>query len=162
MKIITILIALLMCASMAVADTVTLDSTESPSSGTSDTLKWEITKINATDRILEVKYIWLDDNQNKIYLNRQGVNTWRCRDIEVPGENSECLDVEDPYECCTGAGTGTCDDMEDTCFADVFGFLIRSQDVGTKIGVGLRTLIWNKMKADILPTPGNDGTFGEE
>ena len=46
-----------------------------------------------------------------------------------------------------------------TDFSDVFGFLMRCpQDGGVKIGVGLRTLIWNKVKASIL-TGGNDGTF---
>jgi hypothetical protein len=47
---------------------------------------------------------------------------------------------------------------EQTCFTETFGFAIRAQDVGSAIGVGLRNLLWNKMKADVL-TGGNDGTF---
>jgi hypothetical protein len=43
-------------------------------------------------------------------------------------------------------------------FTDIFSFLIRQQDVGVKIGVGLRTLILNKFKADVL-SAGNSGTF---
>jgi len=31
-------------------------------------------------------------------------------------------------------------------FTDVFGFLIRAQDVGTPIGQGLKQLVWNKLK----------------
>ena len=48
--------------------------------------------------------------------------------------------------------------LDDSCFTDVFSFQIRQQDVDTSIGAGLRTLIWNQMKADVL-TGGNDGTF---
>jgi hypothetical protein len=49
-------------------------------------------------------------------------------------------------------------EITDTDFDDVFGFIVRQQDVGTKIGVGLRALIWNKFKSEVL-TAGNDGTF---
>jgi len=49
---------------------------------------------------------------------------------------------------------------EDECFSDVFTFQVREVDVGTSIGHGLRTLIWNKMRPDIL-TGANNGTFGE-
>lgn len=47
-----------------------------------------------------------------------------------------------------------------TCFTDVFSFQVRSQDVGTAIGAGLRQLIWNKFRADVL-TGSNNGTFEE-
>lgn len=43
------------------------------------------------------------------------------------------------------------------CFDDVFSFQVRAQDVGTPIGAGLRKLLWNKFKQEIIPT--NDGVF---
>lgn len=46
------------------------------------------------------------------------------------------------------------------CFTDVFSFQVRSQDVGTAIGAGLRQLIWNKFRRDVL-TGSNNGTFEE-
>jgi len=36
--------------------------------------------------------------------------------------------------------------LEGADFNDVMAFSIRSQDVGTAIGAGLKQLIWNKMK----------------
>ena len=92
-----------------------------------------------------------------VVSDNKGWNTWNCVNTPVPGENSECVAEDDPYDCCSGEGTGTCDDMLDTCFSDVFGFVIRSQDVGTPLGQGLRTLIYNAWRDDVIP--GNDGTF---
>lgn len=67
------------------------------------------------------------------------------------------------YRFKTAAGVdipGTSRDWEcsGTCFDDTFGFTIRAQDVGTTLGAGLKQLLWNKMKADVL-SPGNDGTL---
>jgi len=77
-------------------------------------------------------------------------------DEDVDDDN--CTGANEPWDCCTGSETGTCPEILDTCFTDVFSFSIRTQDVGTSIGLGLRTLIWNQMKNDIL-TGVNDGTF---
>jgi hypothetical protein len=119
---------------------------------------WEITRINAERKLLSVRYRWRDATGDVIdFKSKDGWHTWTCQDIEVQGTNAECIEAGNPYPCCTDAGAGTCDGMVDTCFSDVFGFTIRSQDVGVKMGVGLRTLIWNKMKTDIIP--GNDGAF---
>jgi len=74
------------------------------------------------------------------------VVTYRWRDAA-----GEIIDVGD-------GGRWNTWECSDTCFTDVFTFQIRAQDVGTPIGVGLRTLIWNRMKQDIL-TGGNDGSF---
>lgn len=157
------LIALLMVAvmsSLVLADTLTLDSTETLSTPQAVSMDWRVSNIDAAAKTLVVTYRWKDATGAPIFLqNRNHAwQTWECRNVEIAGENSECIASEDPYPCCTGAGTGTCDDMADTCFSDVFSFQIRSQDVGTSIGIGLRTLIWNQMKQDIL-TPGNDGEF---
>jgi len=121
------------------ADEITLTSPETLSSPTAAKIGgWIVTKIDATNKVLQVQYRWLGTENNVIHLN--SVNpwyTWTCRDI-----------VDDPE---------TPENEASTCFSDVFGFQIRAQDVGTKIGVGLRTLIWNKFKTSVIP--GNDGTF---
>lgn len=41
-------------------------------------------------------------------------------------------------------------------FDNIFGFTIRAQDVGKKVGAALWQLIWSKMKADILKVANND------
>lgn len=112
------------------ADVVTLNSAETLQTPTSQKLNWKIALIDATTKTMIIHYRWIDADNNTIKLNdRSGVNTWVCKDDGV-----------------------------DTCFSDIFGFQIRAQDVGTKIGVGLRTLIWNHFKSEVL-TPGNSGTF---
>ena len=144
------------------ADDITLDNPETLATPTSQNLKWYIDYISAEHKTLTVVYWWVDDNGNVIQTKsgRSPKLYWSCRDIEVPGENAECLDLADPFPCCTGAGTGTCDDMLDTCFSDVFGYVVDSENpmLPIAIGIGLRTLIWNQMKQDVL-TPGNDGSF---
>jgi hypothetical protein len=119
---------------------------------------WYVSYISAATKTLTVRYYWEDATGNPIQLdNRSAWQTWSCRDISQ-GDNASCTAAGEPWDCCTGAGTGTCPEAVDTCFSDVFGFQIRAQDVGTSIGIGLRTLIWNQMKVDIL-TGGNDGSF---
>jgi hypothetical protein len=159
MKTLVILLALLVLPISAPADRITLDDPEVLSTPEATHLEWFISKIDAQTNTLQVTYRWRDVDDGAISLGRRtDWNIWTCRDIETPGENSECLDVDDPWDCCTGLGTGDCDGLDDDCFNSVFGFQIRAQDVDTGIGVGLRTLIWNKMKLDVL-TGGNDGTF---
>lgn len=142
------------------ADSLTLDTEETLQVPTSRHMDWYIDRIDVDAKLLRIRYRWRGNNQEVIWITgaRSPWLTWECRNIEVPGENIDCVAAGDPHPCCTGVGIGTCDDMEDTCFTDVFGFVIRAQDVGTGIGVGLRTLIWNQMKQDVL-TPGNDGNF---
>ena len=143
----------------ALADRITLTDEETLSTPQAKYMDWHVSKIDAATKSLQVTYRWRNATEGTIFLGgRNDWQTWTCRDIETPGENAECTDSLVPYECCTGLGTGTCDGMDDTCFTDVFGFIIRTQDAGTKMGVGLRTLIWNKMQADVL-TGGNTGTF---
>lgn len=154
-------IVLLCFAKFGFCESITLDSPETLATPSAARIgDWEIIKINADRKLLAVQYSWRDSSNDIINMGNGhvGLNVWYCRDIETPGENANCVDVDDPYDCCTGVGTGTCDGMDDTCFTDVFGFNMRAEDVGTAIGVGLRQLIWNKMKADIL-TGINDGDF---
>jgi len=153
------LVVLMLLPIMALADTVTLDSPETLSTPEAIKMDWRISNITAKTQTLQVTYRWRDSTDAPIHLgSKNDWHIWTCRDIQTPGENVECTDALIPWECCTGLGTGTCDGMDDTCFSDVFSFQIRSQDVGTSIGAGLRTLIWNKMRADVL-TGGNNGTF---
>lgn len=152
-------IILLLLPTLAHADRVTLTNPETLAVPTSALLDWRVTLIDAKARTLEVSYQWLDANLNAIRVNTAG-QTWRvwiCRD-RAAQLVANCTAPGNPYSCCTGPGTGTGCDPGSTCFSDVFGFVIRSQDVGTKIGLGLRTLLWNKFKADLLAA-GNSGTF---
>ena len=159
MRKLCILLALLLVPIYGNSDTINLDSTETLQVPTSQKISdWQIVLIDASAKVMRIKYRWRDASNDVIDFDNSGWKYWTCQDVEVPGTNAECIDTGDPYPCCTGAGTGTCDDMLDTCFTDVFSFDIRAQDVGTPIGVGLRQLIWNQMKQDIL-TGGNDGTF---
>lgn len=135
-------IILLLFPISAYADRVTLNSSETLSTPVATHLDWYVDKIDAKSKELIVRYRWLDASGTPIMLSgsRTQWHTWSCRDIpddpETPGDEST------------------------TDFTDIFGFSIRQQDVGVSIGVGLRTLIWSKMKGDIL-TVGNDGTFGQ-
>jgi len=126
--------------SISQADVLTLDNPETLQTPTSSKLYWYIDLIDNTTKTMRIKYRWIDNNDETIKLNdRTGYNTFVCQNIP---DNPATLDI----------------DETDTCFTDVFGFEIRAQDVGTKIGVGLRTLIYNKFKSEVLST-GNDGTW---
>ena len=145
---------------------ITLNTGEiigAPETGVS--MDWYIDYINAENNTLKVRYQWRDTLGKTINDTspKTGWNTWTCQDIadiNTEENNIDCIGAAAPYTCCTGVGTGTCDEG-DTCFSDIFRFEIRAQDVGTKIGVGLRSLIWNQMKTDVL-TGVNDGVFGTE
>ena len=152
---------LIMFAHLSIADRIVLDADETIDTPTAKKMDWEIYKISAGDKVLAVKYRWIDSAGNPI-RNRDSNRSWHkwmCRNIADLHDASteDCTGAGEPAACCTGAGTGTCDDS-DMCFSDVFGFAIRTQDVGTNIGVGLRSLIWTRMKDDVLSS-GNDGDF---
>ena len=161
MKKIILVIALLIFLPFNVyADRIVLDNVEVLSTPNSTHLDWYVDKIDAGSKTLIVKYRWLDSNGDPIYL--AGRNLWHTWSVRDTADNpttvaAECLGVGDPWECCTGVGTGDCDETI-TDFSDIFSFQVRQVDVGTPIGAGLRTLIWNKMKSEIL-TPGNSGSF---
>ena len=159
MKRFLIVLALLLVPMwFASAESITLDSTETLVTPAAESISdWEIIKINAANQELRVRYRWRASDSSLIKLDSTGWNYWTCRN-RSEGNNDDCTDVDVPWDCCTGEGTGTCPEAIDTCFSDVFNFQIRAQDVDTSIGVGLRTLIWNQMKADIL-TGANDGSF---
>ena len=157
-------IVLLVFALPAFADTIVLNDPEDLDTPTSSVLVWDEVRIENQGKRMRVIYHWENATGQQIMLaNRRQQQVWWCMDRdEIPAQDPlDCTDVGVPYECCTGAGTGTgCygGQAAETCFSDTFGFTIRTQDVGTKLGLGLRTLIWSKMRDDILTT-GNDGAF---
>jgi len=163
MKKICLILIFLFCIPVVHADKIVLDTPETIQTPEASKLDWEVVSINADRKYMKIKYRWRTSEDETIFTQRNADHYWICRDSYEdtnPVFNEECTDAGVPDACCTGVGEGTCDHLvqTDSCFTDVFSFQIRSQDVGTPIGVGLRQLIWNQMKQDIL-TEGNDGTF---
>jgi hypothetical protein len=150
-KLFIILLTTFLLGSFVYADSITLTQEETISVPTTQKIGgWYIDYISAAEKTMTIKYFWQDTQGEAIYP-KGSLN---------PVNNVECTAAGVPDACCTGVGVGTCDDLTimDSCFSDVFLFEIRPQDAGTTIGLGLRTLIWNEMKQDIL-TGGNDGSF---
>ena len=123
---------------------IDLNSNESLSVPTAVAMEWRKVDIDIEAKSVTIIYRWIDADGDRIVLrsdSRSPDLRWYCQDIPQrinPIDNTVIPAV--------------------TCFTDTFGFSIRAQDVGTTIGVGLRNLLWNKMKPEIL-TGGNDGTF---
>ena len=159
-RFILLIMAVVTLPTLGMAETIILNSPHEITPSTALGLEWKVETLNSESSQLVVKYRWRGAGSRilmDVGSDNKGWNTWNCVNTPVPGENSECVAEGDPYDCCSGEGTGTCDDMLDTCFSDIFGFEIRSQDVGTPLGQGLRTLIYNAWRDDVIP--GNDGTF---
>lgn len=139
------------------AQVLKLNLSEQLAVPTATKLDFRKVTIDVTNKQLDVIYRFLDaagrdiPNPGTVDVDRK----WSCYDRD--NQNLACTGAGAPYECCTGEGTGTCS-TGSTCFTDTFLFTIRSQDVGTRIGKGLRALIWNKMKSAVL-TSGNDATL---
>ena len=129
MKILIVLcLCLFLIPAIGLSEVVTLDSPQAISSPEAVTMDWRVVRLDSEAQILTVTYRWRAADGSVIYAgDKDGWRTWRCTN------------------------------NEETCFSDVFSFQVRTQDVGTSIGVGLRTLIWNKFRSDILGA--NDGTF---
>ena len=154
------MLAVALCASVSFADRVTFNSAVTISTPSSPKMDWYIDYISALDEVLQVKYRWLDSSGNPIlFESGRTWQMWDCKNVDAQLA-ADCTAAGVPYPGCTGDGTGSGLDPGDDCFSDVFAFQIRNQDVGTSIGAGLRTLIWNKFKTDVLPA--NTGTFDTE
>lgn len=155
--------ALLLVSSFAHAQTLNLTTPRPLNQSTAPKLVWDGFRVTRGG-VLRVFYNWVDASGSPIPTydgNRLRLNhVWDCRDIEVSSlPVSSCIAASDPEPCCTGPGNGTCDDLVDSCFTDVFRSAIQCpRDDGVIIGGGLRRLIWSKMKGDVLDA-GNDGTF---
>lgn len=146
----------------AQADRLTLTTPEPVNSPTAVRVEFDHFLFSVENAKLLVRYRFLDA-ANRPLLSNDGAGGWKiweCRDVPIPGDNDECTDGGEPFECCTGAGTGTCNGLAESCFSDIVRFQIRAQDVGTRIGIGLRQLIWNKMRQEV--TNNNNGTFEQE
>lgn len=117
------------------AEKIVLDSPEAISPPEAAWMDWFVDDLDSESRRLVVKYRWRSSDDKILYPENadNGWLTWTCQNISEGGDN------------------------DSTCFSDVFSFKIREQDTGTSIGVGLRTLIWNRFRQEILPT--NNGTF---
>ena len=58
--------------------------------------------------------------------------------------------IEVHYNLCDADGAVFAQDkvvIDGSDYTDVVGFTIRTEDVGTKIGAGLKLLIWNKLES---------------
>lgn len=119
-------------------------------------------QIKPSDKVMVVNYRWLGTNGQPIQIRGYAIwdLTWTCQDI--PGfDPANCTGVGVPHECCTGVGTGSGCPVAVTDFTDIFGFVIRQQDVGTKLGKGLRDLLVNKMRQSIPALSGVTITFSD-
>ena len=154
-KVLLFTVFFLLCSGIVYADTVVLNSTETVPSAPSNIatrVVWNKVIVRPAEKTCLVEFKWRDSAGNDI-------GDWKyfqCRDYaNQSGQllNADCTAIGAPYECCYGNQVGVCQ-----CFSDTFGFIVRTQDVGTKIGIGFRQLIWNQFKKVFLGA-GNDGTF---
>jgi hypothetical protein len=162
-KLLVVFMGLFLLVSVSWADVLVLDTPQQVASPMAYKVEVDIQGFDAKENLIQVRHRWLDENGVWIPVtgsDSRGWVTFNCKNVPVPGENAACLDVGDPWECCDGLGTGSCDELLDTCFSDVFRFKVRQQDVGTSIGAGLRTLMMNKWKSKYLPD--NSGEFEDE
>jgi len=144
-KIFLIAFMFLFCG-VAQADRLTLTTPQlvAPPEATDIEVAKYVFDIEDRTNLLTVTFYYLDADGNRIYgLDEKIRQNWRCRNI-----------ADNPT---------TPEDETNTCWSDVIRYAIRCpQDAGQFIGIGLRTLIWNKMKNDpAIVTPGNDGIFDD-
>jgi hypothetical protein len=139
-----LMIIMLVCLfpGLLMAEMITLDSGEALDPPVNTHLRWKIVELDGLTKVLRVRYQRLGADGSVIYRGDQdGWKTWTCTNIPDDPETEEV-------------------DETDNCFSSIFSFNIRQQDVGMSIGVGLRQLIFNQFKADVL-SEGNDGTFSQ-
>ena len=153
-----VLMVLVFCG-VSYGQVLTLNSAETLAVPTATKLDLRNINIDVTNKLVTVTYRFLAADNGPIPLSSGGqVNrTWECRDIPAQLA-ANCTGAGEPYPGCTGAGTGTGLYAGDTCFTDTFSFVMRTQDVGTQIGKGLRALIWSKMRPSVL-TGANNATL---
>jgi len=137
-KTILVVFIVLFVSVSVLADTVDLTQMEDLQIPQANKLQVHKIEILLPHKLVVVHYIWQNDN-NQIAITGKKMQRWLCRNT-----------LDDPET------TGV--DETDLCWDNIFLFSIRAQDVGTPIGKGLRDLLWNEMKQDIL-SGGNDGSF---
>ena len=150
----------LMLAPVSYAEIATLATPEVLEVPTAAKIELQSILIDVTSKRVLVTYRFLTTANKLIPVPYGGRydREWNCADRPAQLV-ANCTGVNTPYPGCTGVGTGSGLDPGSTCFTDTFKYVIKAGDVGTVLGVGLRTLIWSKMKGDVLPTPGNTATF---
>ena len=149
------MVIVLMWAGALSAQVLTLNSPEALAVPTATQLDLRNINIDVTNKAVMVTYRFLDAaGQTILDVGGNRDRVWSCRDISAHLA-ATCTDVGVPYPGCTGAGTGEDLYAGDTCFTDTFSFAIRTQDVGTMLGKGLRALIWSKMRPDVLTGTNN-------
>lgn len=138
------------------AQVLILNSTETLAVPTAAKLDLRNININVTNKTITVTYRFLSSGDIAIPIPGGDTfnRTWTCfdRDAELV---ANCTGVGIPYPCCTGVGTGTGCNPGSTCFTDTFSYVIKGTDNGTVLGKGLRALIWNKMRPDVLTGTNN-------
>lgn len=147
-----------MSAGIGYAQVLTLNSTETLAVPTAAKLALDVVSINVQEKTVKVEYRFLTAGDINILTPTGNITrTWYCvdRDAQLA---ANCTGLHTPYWGCTGVGTGENLDPGSTCFTDTFSFVIRTQDVGTMLGKGLRALIWSKMRPDVL-TGSNNATL---
>jgi hypothetical protein len=135
------------------SQTFNLDSPHTLQPSESQKIIWDEISIFPDQKKLVVKYRWVTPGGADISVFGRAQQEWVCRDIVITGANATCVSAGVPDPCCTGLGTGTCDD-DDLCFSDIFTFPIPGGAVGQPIG----TLVKNAWRDRTL-SGGNDGTF---
>ena len=159
MKKLLLALMIVLMAGVVNAQVLTLNSTETLAVPTAAKLDLRTVTIDVTNQSVSVVYTFLDASNKIIPIAGSSLynRTWECRNRN-PQLVANCVGVNNPYTGCTGVGTGSGLDPGSTCFTDTFSFVIRTQDVGTPIGKGLRALIWSKMRPDVL-TGANNATL---
>lgn len=131
MKKLFLISTLILMPMIAVAQEASLSPSVSLSVPTATKLQLIGRYENFIDQTMVVYFRWLDSNGNPIY---------------AAGTNGKF----DNSWVCSGQ-----------CFTDIYGFVIRQQDVGTTLGKGTRALVINKMKVDLPQLSGVSVTFGD-
>lgn len=155
-KLFIALFLVLFLASVASAQVLTLNSAETLAVPVATKLDLRNINIDVTSKLVTVTYRFLGADNNPIPTpgSSQVNRVWQCQDIPAQLA-ANCTGVGAPYAGCTGVGTGTGLFAGDTCFTDTFAFVIRTEDVGTMLGKGLRALIWAKMRPAVLTGTNN-------
>jgi hypothetical protein len=151
-KILTVI--LLLFAVNVYADTLTLQNTENlpAPANVATKIKWYNVDISA-DKVITVKFKWRDSAGREIGDFRYFACTNWKQENGDPALNAQCTATGVPYACCTGNQIGICE-----CWSETMGFDIRTQDVGTKMGAGLKELIRRQFVRSELSS-GNDATI---
>lgn len=127
-------------------DQVDLTVPRDVSPSTADKIRIVEYNIRVNPNRLIVTYRWYDSGSSSYaHQNKYQILVIRNLADDPATDVTLCTDVGVPFGCCTGVGTGDCDEST-TDFNDIFGYTIQAGDVGTILGPRLKQAILNKMK----------------